>query len=207
MKKILLTTCLLLITASAKAYNEETEEIYNNIIEYFKQGLAPWGEDEQVKDIIQYEHGSGKNFYNIFNVVDVISGKALACNPDENLNMDFGVYKLDFFSIEDDPFYMMLIYKHEVWFYIGSSRFFTRRLFKIKNADDGLISDSDMLKILRANFFEDEIEYKRDFEYFNRHELMYQRNWQRQIFAKRRLKTEKRPYSITKCKKNLGRKR
>ena len=87
--------------------------------------------------------------------------------------MDFGVYKLDFFSMEDDPFYMMLIYKHEVWFYIGSSRFFTRRLFKIKNADDGLISDSDMLKILRANFFEDEIEYKRDFEYFNRHELMF----------------------------------
>ncbi|MDD7065403.1 MAG: hypothetical protein SOU49_09380 [Sodaliphilus pleomorphus] len=173
MKKILLTTCLLLITASAKAYNEETEEIYNNIIEYFKQGLAPWGDDEQVKDIIQYEHGSGKNFYNIFNVVDVISGKALACNPDENLNMDFGVYKLNFFSMEDDCFYMMLIYKHEVWFYIGSSRFFTRRLFKIKNADDGLISDSDMLKILRANFFEDEIEYKRDFEYFNRHELMF----------------------------------
>jgi len=30
-----------------------------------------------------------------------------------------------------------------------------------------------MLKILRANFFEDEIEYKRDFEYFNRHELMF----------------------------------
>ncbi|MCI6169723.1 MAG: hypothetical protein MR678_07295, partial [Muribaculaceae bacterium] len=48
-------------------------------------------------------------------------------------------------------------------------------LFKIKNADDGLISDSDMLKILRANFFEDEIEYKRDFEYFNRHELMFRK--------------------------------
>ncbi|MDD6688370.1 hypothetical protein [Sodaliphilus pleomorphus] len=165
MKKILTTTILLLVAASANAYNEETEEIYNNIIEIFMQpklnGVLEL-EQENIKD----EKVSGKNFYNVVSVYDIMNEKYLDNDPNINLNMDFGVYSIDFFSIDDRLEYLLLIYKHEVWFYCNISFAFVRRLFRIKNADKSLISDSDMLRILRYTLFDDE----KDLNDFNRHE-------------------------------------
>lgn len=155
MKKALLILCSLLLSSSSFAFNDQTKHVYESILDYFSKGKEPslfWG--ESVKEVIQQEHVTAKDFYDIFYMTDVIHNRDFGfTDTDDDINMDFGVYSFQFRRVSHHPIYMMLVFEHQIWIFKRSHPLFYAKLLRIKEANDSLISDSELIQVFKYNTF------------------------------------------------------